>query len=153
LVPRFVSVRTGLLNPTLATQALSGFFETLHQGFAVSATFPPDQRILPGFACLEATILWSDGSRQSVRFATATIEVVNPIFFDVAIGPDTVGIALATYNPDPDLFRRQIDSIRKQSYHDWVCIVSDDCSSPTFLAEMHSVLKNDPRFHLAIGAN
>src|SRR5690242_5770051 len=57
LVPKFVSVRTGLLSPALATQALSGFVETLHQGFAVSATFPPDQRILPGFACLEATIL------------------------------------------------------------------------------------------------
>ena len=37
--PKFVSIRTGLLNPGLATQALGGFFKSVDQGFAISVTF------------------------------------------------------------------------------------------------------------------
>jgi glycosyltransferase involved in cell wall biosynthesis len=151
--PKFVSIRTGLLNPGLATQALGGFFKSVDQGFAISVTFPPDKRILPGLASLEATIQWSDGSRDSLRLATIMIQVINPIVFEAPTSVDTVGIALATYNPNPALFARQIDSIRRQSHRDWICVVSDDCSSPTFLGEVQAVLKDDPRFRLAIGTN
>jgi hypothetical protein len=134
--PKFMSMRAGLLSPGLATHALGGFSRCLDQGFAISMTFPPDTRFLPGLAYLEATFLWSDGLEESLRLATTSVELLAPIDFNVPIGPDTIGIALTTYNPNPTLFDRQINSIRKQSHRDWVCVISDDCSSPTFLAEM-----------------
>ena len=77
----------------------------------------------------------------SLRLATIMVQVINPIVFEAPTSVDTVGIALATYNPNPALFARQIDSIRRQSHRDWICVVSDDCSSPTFLGEMQAVLK------------
>ena len=151
--PKFVSIHTGLLSPKLATQALGGFSRCLDQGFAISVTFPSDTRFLPGLAYLEATILWSDGVEESLRLATTSVELLAPIDFNVPIGAETIGIALTTYNPNPTLFDRQINSIRRQSHRDWVCVISDDCSSPTFLAEVEVMLKGDPRFRLAIGKN
>jgi glycosyltransferase involved in cell wall biosynthesis len=57
-----------------------------------------------------------------------------------------VAIAMATFDPDPDLFRRQVDSIRVQSLAAWVCVVSDDCSSPLAVAAIREAIGDDPRF-------
>src|SRR5215211_1776700 len=53
---------------------------------------------------------------------------------------------MATYEPPLELFRRQVDSIRAQTHRNWVCIISDDCSSPPRVAAMRRVLDGDPRF-------
>src|SRR5436305_3544311 len=42
-----------------------------------------------------------------------------------AIGPP-VAIAMATYNPSPELLEGQLDSIRAQTHQNWVCVISDD---------------------------
>jgi GT2 family glycosyltransferase len=60
-----------------------------------------------------------------------------------------VAICMTTFDPPLDLFRRQVDSIRAQTYEDWVCIVSDDCSSPSHTAAIREVLGDDPRFVLS----
>ena len=59
-----------------------------------------------------------------------------------------VAIAMATYNPDPALFRAQVESIRAQSLTDWVCVISDDCSAPETVAEMRAAIAADERFAL-----
>ncbi len=64
-----------------------------------------------------------------------------------------VAICMATYEPPLDLFRRQIESIRTQTYENWVCVISDDRSSPERLAEMREVLADDERFSLTPGAH
>lgn len=64
-----------------------------------------------------------------------------------------VAICMATYEPPVDLFRRQVESIRAQTYENWVCVISDDRSSPGRLAEMRKVLADDERFSLAPGAH
>lgn len=55
-------------------------------------------------------------------------------------------ICMATYNPKKSRFVRQIDSIIKQDYKNWICIVCDDASDDTRKKEMHEVLAGDPRF-------
>ncbi|MEJ7656427.1 MAG: glycosyltransferase [Thermoleophilaceae bacterium] len=60
---------------------------------------------------------------------------------------------MATYDPPLDLFRRQIESIRAQTYEDWVCVISDDRSPAAVLAEMRAVLADDERFSLTPGAH
>src|SRR4051812_5243585 len=61
---------------------------------------------------------------------------------------DEIAICMATFNPDPVLFRRQVDSIRAQDRGDWTCIVCDDGSDAGSLAEIKAVLGSDERFQL-----
>jgi len=59
-----------------------------------------------------------------------------------------VAIAMATFDPDPELLRRQIDSIRQQTLSDWVCVVSDDRSPASAVSAIREATAEDPRFSL-----
>ena len=61
-----------------------------------------------------------------------------------------IAICMATYNPAPELFRRQIASINEQSYTDWHCFISDDASRPEIRAQMAEVIGADNRFTLSV---
>jgi hypothetical protein len=95
----------------------------------------------------------ADGGTLRTSLAEITLEpqVEAPLRFE-AHAPDAgplVAIAMATYNPPLQLFREQVESIRAQTYPNWVCVVSDDCSSPERFAQMGEVLAWDPRFMLS----
>jgi glycosyltransferase involved in cell wall biosynthesis len=60
-----------------------------------------------------------------------------------------IAVCMATYNPPGELFRRQIESIRAQGHSHWVCLISDDCSSPARYEEIASEVDGDPRFVLS----
>ncbi len=62
-----------------------------------------------------------------------------------APGPP-VAIAMATYEAPLALFEKQIESIREQTHRNWICLISDDCSSPKRFEAMLGVLGDDPRF-------
>ncbi len=64
-------------------------------------------------------------------------------------GAPQIAICMAAFEPPPELFERQVESIRAQTLTDWICIVSDDCSDPERYAEMERVLARDPRFVLS----
>jgi glycosyltransferase involved in cell wall biosynthesis len=64
----------------------------------------------------------------------------------------TVAIAMATHEPDRDLFAAQVDSIRAQTQADWICVVSDDASGPAGVATIEAVLDGDERFVLSRSA-
>jgi glycosyltransferase involved in cell wall biosynthesis len=82
----------------------------------------------------------------------AAVEVVEvadvPVAADWPDGPgrDSVAICMATYNPPPELFRRQIESIRAQSHRNWVCVVSDDWSTEEGFSVIRRELDRDSRF-------
>ena len=56
---------------------------------------------------------------------------------------------MATFNPDRELFRRQIESIRNQAGCEWHCFISDDHSGDEGLAAIEAVLAGDERFTLS----
>lgn len=60
-----------------------------------------------------------------------------------------VAIAMASFDPDPVLLARQIDSIRRQSHQRWVCLISDDGSSPERFERLRQLTEGDPRFRLS----
>ncbi|GMU77936.1 MAG: hypothetical protein AMXMBFR46_07340 [Acidimicrobiia bacterium] len=62
--------------------------------------------------------------------------------------PRRVSICMATYDPDVELFERQIESIRAQSHSHWHCVITDDGSRPEVLDAMRRVIGGDPRFAL-----
>jgi glycosyltransferase involved in cell wall biosynthesis len=85
--------------------------------------------------------------RRLARFAPpAAVAPVAPP--PVAPGP-LVAIAMATYQPPMELFRRQIESIRAQTHAHWICVLSDDGSDAEHLAAMRAHLGDDPRFVLS----
>ncbi|MEK6326333.1 MAG: glycosyltransferase [Actinomycetota bacterium] len=65
-----------------------------------------------------------------------------------ATGP-LVAICMATYEPPLDLFQRQVESIRSQTHANWICVVSDDNSTPDRFARIQAILDGDPRFVLS----
>jgi glycosyltransferase involved in cell wall biosynthesis len=66
-----------------------------------------------------------------------------------ADGSGPIAICMATFEPDLELFRAQIASLREQTEPDWVCLVSDDCSAPQRFAAIEDLLGGDPRFVLS----
>jgi O-antigen biosynthesis protein len=57
-----------------------------------------------------------------------------------------VAVAMATFDPETELFERQLESLREQSHRNWVCAISDDASSPERFAELERAIADDPRF-------
>ncbi|HET6831858.1 MAG TPA: glycosyltransferase, partial [Solirubrobacterales bacterium] len=64
-------------------------------------------------------------------------------------GEPALAICMATWEPDPDLLAVQVESIRAQVESDWVCLISDDCSSPEGYAAIERAVGDDPRFVLS----
>src|SRR6201999_3967538 len=42
-----------------------------------------------------------------------------------------------------------LDSIREQTHGNWVCLISDDASSPEAFARLEELTRDDPRFVLS----
>ena len=67
---------------------------------------------------------------------------------EAGAGP-LVAVCMATFEPRPDLLRGQIASLREQTHRRWVCLVSDDCSSPEAFELLRAEIGEDPRFVLS----
>ncbi len=96
-----------------------------------------------------------DGSSVTAPLATLAARgpLADPLADPAGAGPGPlVAICMATYNPPLDLLRRQVESIRSQTHSNWICIVSDDCSSPARFAAIERELAGDPRFVLTRSA-
>ena len=37
---------------------------------------------------------------------------------------------MATFEPEQELFERQVASLREQTHRNWLCVLSDDASRP-----------------------
>ncbi len=104
----------------------------------------------------------ADGRRATARLATVAVgtPLATPLplsewakLDDYVGGPEEgplVAIAMATYEPPPELLRKQIESLRAQSYRRWVCVISDDRSSPARRRVIEQLIADDPRFHLSV---
>jgi glycosyltransferase involved in cell wall biosynthesis len=57
-----------------------------------------------------------------------------------------VAISMATYEPPTDLLRVQLGSIREQTHENWICLISDDCSSAGPYERLIELTRDDPRF-------
>lgn len=61
-----------------------------------------------------------------------------------------VVICLATYRADPELLARTLDSIKRQSFTDWVCLVRDDASPAADLDRLRELVRGDSRFLVSV---
>jgi glycosyltransferase involved in cell wall biosynthesis len=89
-------------------------------------------------------------SGATIEAPVASLEVdgaiADPVAWSPTDGDDAVAICMATYNPPPRLFHRQIESIRAQTHKNWICVISDDCSDRHGTATILTEVGDDPRF-------
>jgi hypothetical protein len=64
----------------------------------------------------------------------------------VADAAPLIAVCMATHEPDPGRLAMQLESIRSQEWRDWVCVVSDDASSPEALGALRELTEGDERF-------
>ena len=88
----------------------------------------------------------------AARTQLGTIEVVDrppPTFRPGGAAPILIAVCMATYEPPADLLAVQLDSLRAQTHANWICLISDDCSSPEGLARLEAAIGGDERFVLS----
>lgn len=142
----------GMLDAYLSSSLEPNYAAGLDGGFYVSVVFASDGGLRDGLATIEAAIGWDDGEESQLRLCYAQVQCVTPLVPPGnAVASQMVGIALATYNPEPALFLHQIESIRAQTHKDWVCVITDDKSSPSALSNIESAIAGDARFVLLRG--
>ncbi len=123
----------------------SGFYTS----FAVHEVKHPGKQEL----CLRATL---EGGKQFVEtlgsvelLPKKTYDIPDLHNFPLEFSHPTIAICMATYNPPIELFKRQILSIREQTFRNWVCLISDDCSDEYTRIQIHDILADDPRFYFS----
>jgi glycosyltransferase involved in cell wall biosynthesis len=107
----------------------------------------------PRRALVELVASLPDGATARHRLGEVELlPALEPIEADpqpvVGEGP-LVAVCMATFEPHPELLRRQLDSLREQTHRRWVCLVSDDCSSGDAFELLRSEVGEDPRFFLS----
>ncbi len=118
----------------------SGFWAT------VPVTAPEAPRTLE--VALEARLAGGGSARAQL----GEIEVVDkprPALRPGWRGEDLIAVCMATYEPPADLLAVQLDSLRAQTHANWICLISDDCSSPEGLARIEAAIGGDERFVLS----
>jgi hypothetical protein len=111
------------------------------------ATVPIEPRNRPGVVHLAVGARLASGEERVAPLGQ--IEVVEPDappVYPELPGSPLIAICMATYEPDIRLFRAQIESLRAQTDDRWICLVSDDCSSPERFDQMLEVIAGDRRF-------
>jgi glycosyltransferase involved in cell wall biosynthesis len=95
----------------------------------------------------------ADGRTASTLLGTIrVVEPPEPVAYEgprSSAGLPLIAICMATYNPNIELFRDQVESIRAQTYPNWVCVISDDCSEPERFDQIVEVIGDDERFILS----
>jgi glycosyltransferase involved in cell wall biosynthesis len=114
------------------------------------ATIPIHARERPGTVGLDLAVRLASGAE--VRAPLGQVEIAEPrrppVYDGLAElrGPGPIAVCMATFEPQPTLFRTQIDSLRAQTDSNWICLISDDCSSPERFNHIADAVAGDVRF-------
>jgi glycosyltransferase involved in cell wall biosynthesis len=124
--------------------------EAPHGGFWTVATIPARHRA--GAAQLEVRASFAEGPSESALLAQVEVEDRQPSAEPPRVAEadrPRVAICMATFDPDPEHFRRQVDSLRAQTESDWLCLISDDFSRPERFDAIRAEIGADERFVLS----
>ncbi|MFN8114129.1 MAG: glycosyltransferase [Solirubrobacterales bacterium] len=105
--------------------------------------FPLDADSMPEERSYDRGALWWSLLTVPGSSEPAAADPPSP---EPAAGSAPIAICMATYEPEPGRLRTQLDSIRAQTRTDWVCVISDDCSSSEAFATLERAVGGDPRF-------
>ncbi len=122
--------------------------EMLHSGFWGILSFAPLTSPQP--ARIELVASLEDGTRLSQSLHTLQLlppgEPPLPVELPLDPAQPRLAICMATYNPPLELFKLQLDSLRRQTFSNWICIINDDHSRPELFAQLQAEIGADRRF-------
>ena len=119
-------------------------------------TVPIPARDRPGEVELRVDAALANGARASATLGR--IEVVEPSESpryeapEAAVDGGLIAVCMATFDPDVELLRTQIETLRAQTDRRWICLISDDCSAQDRYAAIEAAVGRDPRFVLSRSA-
>ncbi|MGH3040318.1 MAG: hypothetical protein ACRDNG_00995, partial [Gaiellaceae bacterium] len=117
------------------------------------ATVPIEARERPGAIEIRVEARLGDGTSATADLGRIeVVEAAEPPSHDGLAdrgGEAAIAVCMATFDPRPDLFRAQVESLRAQTDRSWICLISDDCSAPERSAEIEATVGGDPRFVLS----
>jgi glycosyltransferase involved in cell wall biosynthesis len=118
-------------------------------GFWGTVTLPARER--PGKIELGLSALVAGGGREVARLGTVAIverEAPPPTRAkpEQPEGEPLIAVCMGTFDPDPKLFNQQVESLRAQTDRRWICLISDDHSSPEAYERIRATVRDDPRF-------
>jgi glycosyltransferase involved in cell wall biosynthesis len=121
-------------------------------GFWATIPIGPCER--PGGLELRVEAQLDDGATANAALGTIAVvesphEPVSDEPLPGGVEQPLIAICMATFNPDIELFRIQVESIRAQTDQNWVCVISDDCSSPEQFEAIAETVAGDDRFVLS----
>jgi glycosyltransferase involved in cell wall biosynthesis len=96
-------------------------------------------------ARIELAVAATSASGEVIR-PVGQVEITAPPSSTVPVRDGLAAVCLATHEPDMELFAVQVASLREQTDRDWVCVISDDHSSPERYAEIAALVEGDDRF-------
>ena len=100
----------------------------------------------PGFVELAVIARMAGGGSQTAPLGRIAVVAPAPPASAPPVEDGLIAICMATYEPDPDLFRAQVESLRAQTHSPWTCAISDDSSGPDRFAAILAEVDGDPRF-------
>jgi glycosyltransferase involved in cell wall biosynthesis len=116
-------------------------------GFWATVTIPPPEPGGDVVIALRARLDEGSTAESEIGRIGAEAPPLGPS--KAARGGGLIAVAMATYNPDMDLFRSQVESLRAQTDPNWVCVVNDDRSRPDRFRQIAAELEGDKRFILS----
>jgi len=142
----------GMPRPDLATQDGGATAQRRrHSGFWGTVPVPARQR--PGTLVVQLTARLADGSHCSGELGRLEIsdgERSTPLAPRPGRdGGELIAVCMATFEPDPALFKAQLQSLRGQTDERWVCVISDDCSAPEQYERILEAIGPDARFAIS----
>jgi hypothetical protein len=94
---------------------------------------------------LALAVRLTGGDEEVVALGAVPVVEREPALRGTA-GDGLIAVCMATYEPDLSLLAAQLQSLREQTDERWLCVVSDDCSSPERFGQMQALIAGDERF-------
>ena len=132
----------GMPRPELVAAAGARAYRSGFWGFVTLPAIEADRSV-----AIDLVATLDDATRMRVPLASVDLVAGRGDGDSTAVA--RTAICMATYEPPADLLERQIESIRRQTDEDWICLISDDNSSPQRLSGLESLIAGDPRFVLS----
>ena len=137
-----------MFRPDIGNQYIDNIF-SFFSGFSIPVILNPVSKYQEQEVVLNAE--FRDGQKLTYQLGTLKLEPWKSKSKDFIL-PENVTenellvICMATYNPKELRFRQQIESIIRQDYTNWICIVCDDGSEESRKKYMREILAEDLRF-------
>lgn len=130
----------GMPRPDLSGSPAGGFW----------ATAPVPARGGSGEIVVEVAVRFADGAAAATEVGRIPVLEPSPPPATSARpaqgGGGLIAVCMATFEPDRELLEAQLGSLRAQTDHRWLCLISDDGSSTECFEQILELVAGDARF-------